>query len=429
MLGKSQVIINVHALSAQEKAQILYNHLKLGDQPVDFRAAVKNYLPAIAEQKDFLPEAARRFSSTFFAGRLTRSRESVTAFFEKPEDFLLETVTNLSADCRAAIAVVFMNGGQIASPISAEDLEAAASAFGVNAGAVREQLEALNGSLLLLAQSEEGPYWTYKHPTVSDAFARYVAGSPEQVEIYLRGARATSIIREVVCAGYQFVGASVVIPDSLHELLEERIAGLERYQLVSFLSYRSNPKFSKRLLDRRPDILKGLLRFDSPIREDTDAQLVATLHTQGLLPEEIRATFLECAKEAVAEEADSSFLDDGDIESVFTEEEKYELLNLAESEVLVKLSEHVNRLRDQWGGDTSPEEHFEYFEDSLRSFVKALAYRIDDQKILASAQSEISYAVSSMNEEYEPTSSTSAPTASSTPQNATLANLFRDIDK
>jgi hypothetical protein len=113
ILNQSKVIINVHELSTQEKAQILYNHLKLGDQSTGFRQAVKDHLPEIAERKDFLPEGARRFGSRFFAGRLSTSREPVMSFFENPEEFLLDTIVNVAADCRAAIAVVFMNGGQI----------------------------------------------------------------------------------------------------------------------------------------------------------------------------------------------------------------------------------------------------------------------------------------------------------------------------
>ncbi len=429
ILGKSQVVINVHELSAQEKAQILYNHLKLGDQPTEFRAEVKSHLPAIAERKDFLPEAARRFSSVFFAGRLQPTRDAVSAFFEKPAEFLLETITNLSPDCRAAIAVVFMNDGRIFSPVSMEYIESAATAFGVNAGAVREQLEALNGSLLLLVKSDEGPYWTYKHPTISDAFARYVAGSPEQVEIYLRGASPGSIIYEVVCAGCEFSGTSVVIPDGLHELLEQRIGGLERFRLASFLSYRSNKKFSARLLLNRSDIIDGISYYSAPIREDTDAQLVATLHSQGLLPEATRLKFYDDVKRSVIEDADSSFLDDDDIQSVFTAKEIEDLLNLAETEVLPSISQHIDRLRRDWDGDSSPDDYFEPFEEAVKSFTTALSDRIDSQKAMVSARRDISYAVSSMNDEFEPSSSTAAPTASSTPQNTPLTNLFRDIDE
>jgi hypothetical protein len=41
MLRKSQVIINVHELTLEEKARILYNHIKLGDQPSSFRQKLK----------------------------------------------------------------------------------------------------------------------------------------------------------------------------------------------------------------------------------------------------------------------------------------------------------------------------------------------------------------------------------------------------
>lgn len=429
LLGKSQVTINVHEFTTQEKAQILYNHLKLGDQPKEFRIAVKDYLPSIAERKDFLPESARRFSSTFFAGQLRISKNTVTEFFEKPKDFLLETITNVSPECRAAIAVIFMNGGKISSPVPDKSLEPAATAFGVNTGAVRSQLDALNGSLLLLAQSDEGPYWTYKHPTVSDAFAQYVAKHPEQVEIYLRGARPNSIVLEVVCAGCEFSGTSLIVPDVMHELLEQRIAGLGRYSLVSFLSYRSNAKFSKRLLIRRADILDQLSNFFVPISGDSDAQLVATLYAQGLLPEEIRSEFVNHIRRGVVEEADSSFLDDDDIQNILTKNERDELLELAETEVLGNVTHHVDRLREEWDSDFSPEDYFEQLRCAFVSFATACSGKIDVEKVVKVAETEISYAISSMNEDYEPISSTSAPTALSTPQNTSLINLFRDIDE
>src|SRR5262249_55770831 len=156
-------------------------------------------------------------------------------------------------------------------PIGHADLGPAARAFGVSSGAAREQLQALNGSLLLLAQDEAGPYWTYKHPTVSDAFADYVAGDAELVEVYLRGATPASIVDEVVCAGATVDGAPVVVPDSLHDLLGDRIRDLEAYRLASFLSYRSNRQFSRLLLQLRPDILKRLYSFSIPNKDDTDA--------------------------------------------------------------------------------------------------------------------------------------------------------------
>ena len=255
VLRQSQVVINVEELSTAERAQILYNHLKMGDQSEAFRKAVKDYLPLIAERKDSLPETARRFGSNFFAGRLATNEESVLAFFEKPRTFLLETVSNLSRECRAAIAAVLLNGGKVLSPVSIDILTSAATSFGADPGLTRDQLGALNGSLLLLVEDDVGTFWTYKHPTVSDAFAAYLAGNSELVEMYLRGAHVDLIQREIVCAGISIQGAPLVVPDNLHCLLAQRLESLSSSSLRTFISYRSNRTFSQLMLSSACDRL------------------------------------------------------------------------------------------------------------------------------------------------------------------------------
>ena len=179
VLAKSQVIINVHELTVEEKARILYNHLKLGDQDENFRASIKPILPAIAKSEEFLPESARRLGNKIFTERLVWTSAGIIDFFERPMDFLEQTIENLAFECRAAIALVFLNGGKIRSPVPTDALKQPASAYGVTPAMIRVQLEAMNGSLLNLVEDEEGPFWTYRHPTISDAFASCVAKSPE----------------------------------------------------------------------------------------------------------------------------------------------------------------------------------------------------------------------------------------------------------
>src|SRR5882672_2434263 len=70
LLNESQVVIDVHDLSIQEKQQILYNHLKLGNQPSAFRAEIKPHLPSVAAHPRFIPEIARRLADPTFTKRL-----------------------------------------------------------------------------------------------------------------------------------------------------------------------------------------------------------------------------------------------------------------------------------------------------------------------------------------------------------------------
>lgn len=434
VLSKSQVVIDVHELTVSERAQILYNHIKLGDQPPSFKTKIKPFLPRLAESDHFLPETARRLGSQFFAGSLVPTEPTLEKFFVEPREFLKEIIAGLSLECKAAIAVLFLNGGVVRSPVSSDNILLGAEAFGVSAGGVKDSLEALNGSLLLLAQDEQGPIWTYKHPTVSDAFAGYVAETSELIELYLRGARPHSIIFEVVCGGIKIEGAPVVVPDTLHHLLATRLKDLETFFLRTFLSYRSNAAFSQLMLSLRPDIMNGLSSYGSPIKSDPDSRLLSKLHSQGVLPEENRLRFFECAKEALVEHADASVFEEYHLKGVLRDDELDELIALAEEKVLPFVSSYVDSWRSGWDNEYPPDDHFSDLESSVKALCRAVTARSsgDPQPVsdapLEELRVAIRSAISSMEDEYRDVSSTAAPLGQSTPQTTGLTGLFRDVD-
>jgi len=55
LLRESQVVIDVHDLTSEEKQQILYNHIKLGKQAKRFRTAIKPHLPLSPPTRDSFP--------------------------------------------------------------------------------------------------------------------------------------------------------------------------------------------------------------------------------------------------------------------------------------------------------------------------------------------------------------------------------------
>jgi hypothetical protein len=429
VLRRSQVIINVHELTVEEKARILYNHLKLGDQTEQFRKEIKPYLPDVARRDDFLPESARRLGTELFTSSLTITQSGIADFFARPMEFLEQTIEGLAPECRAAIALVFLNGGKVRSPVPAEMLTQPASAFGVSSPQLRGQLEALNGSLLNLAEDEEGPFWTNRHPTISDAFASYVAKSPELIEIYLRGARPESIVDEVVCAGIQIAGAKVVVPNGLHELLADRIANLAGHRLASFISYRSNKSFTARLMGLRPDLWKRLEFLSRPLKDDLNVDLLTTLHEQGILSKKRRLAFVEEVRAAAVEDADDSFLEYEPIARVLTDGERESILDDVETEVLGHLDQHVQRLRSSWDHDYEPSDYFDPLRASVRHFAEALAGRVNAEVVRQSAEKYISGAVWDMSDLYVPNSASPVPVQQSAAKVDSLDELFRDLDE
>ena len=154
LLKESQVVIDVHDLSADEKRQILYNHLKLGKQPRSFRTEIKPYLEDVASHPRFIPETARRLADPLFTKDLFIDEYYLGQFVEKREQLLQEVLQGLDADSKAALALIYMRNDRLESPIELQPSETEAlERLGSDLGGCVTALEALKGSLVLLSHA------------------------------------------------------------------------------------------------------------------------------------------------------------------------------------------------------------------------------------------------------------------------------------
>ncbi|MBL8642111.1 MAG: hypothetical protein JNL76_08370 [Alphaproteobacteria bacterium] len=432
-LTKNQVVIKVQDLKIEEKARILYNHLKFGSQPLYFIQAIKPFLSKISSLRSFLPESARRLGNPFFTSKLKLNEKEVIRFFEEPKDFLMDTLQSLEQESLAAIALVFLNGGKIRSPIPMEQIAPVSSVFGVESGKLKIHLESLKDSILLLANDNQGPYWTYKHPTVGDAFASYIAQSSEMVDVYLKGANPDSILDEVVCIGAYIEGAPVVVPEASHHILIERIANLPSSRLKIFVSYRANSEFTKQLVSLRSDIIPQSWSFFRPLSDDLDTLLFSRLHAFGMIDEITRKEFVEEVYKSLRDYADKSGLDDSSIQSVLTPSEKSQLRQLA-FDAMKDFRKYVREAESNWESEYDPDDHFSVLRETLDVFVSSLnedgsVNREEVHKLERQASSFIDDAVSDLSNSYSPP----APHDTTTPQELSVADsiddLFRDIDE
>ncbi len=429
LLEHSRVVINVEELTRKEKAQILYNHVRMGDQSKEFRTAIKPILPSIVASKSFLPETARRLGSTFFTKEIKIENEHVSRFFAEPAAFLLDTIENLSNDCQAAIAFIFLSGGHAASPIvNIEALDLAASSFSATNAQVKSALRALEGSLVILGQEREGSYWAFKHPTVGDAFGQLLAKDIELSEIYVRGAKLELLMREVVCAGVEFDGAPVRVPQHLYPLLIERMRKVTSDELFGFVTYRADAVFARQLLEERSDFLGILRDFFAPVSEDSDAQLLARLHQFELLSSEAREHFVQQVRTNAVDEADSSFLSDSDLRRVLSKEEISSILAEVEEKVIESVGDHVARVKDDWNSAYDPSDHFDQLRESIEMFAEELSLDLRYSPVLAYMEGNIDEAIGELYEDYRPLATVSAPTSNAQPGGA-FSELFRDVDE
>jgi hypothetical protein len=381
LLTNSQVIIDVQGLSDLERAQILYNHVRRGDQPNAWRKQLKPFLPAIATNRRFLPETARRLGSRFFTTGLSLSADDIQEFVEEPLPFLKEVLRTLGEPERAAIALIFLHGPVgVASPIPASDaLETVCRLSGVPSAEVARAMEALGGSLTLLLETEDGRRWTFKHPTIADAFAELVAESPEMVELYVRGAKLEKLLSEVVCAPVQLAGASVHVPPCHYDLLIDRMAekGLLDEDVLRFAAHRSDPPFLRRFVARVPDLSSLPSRIGSDMMWSSELDFLAKVKALGLLPESVRQRSVERVSELTTQWGDPAPFRDEEVRALFSNEEFDELGDRFQDEIV----EEFGLRPADWdarliSGDRAA--HLRDLQNSIRAFA---AVRPDDEAL------------------------------------------------
>ena len=401
LLNESKVVIDVQSLSGNEKRHILYNHLKLGKQPLSFRTVIKPYLERIADHPRFIPETARRLSDPLFTKDVFVDAYYLSQFVERRERLLQEVLQGLDRHSKAALALIYMRGGRLESPVALDGSETeACQRLGSDLGGCVAALEALKDSLVLLSHATGNSVWQFKHPTIGDAYANILVQSSEHLGIYIRGTAPDRLINQVTC-GDVGVERAVIVPKSLFSLLLEKLREITqtkaykspllsqfdaRRALQGFLARRCSRDFMTLYLARHPEILDRVARPRLYLDTVPEVRLAERLHQFGLLPEENRKKFVETVSSYAIEGEDTYALNNVGIRAIFTDEEHDELLERVRNELLPRLDDVRRDWEEDHVSDESPEEHMELLLTSFDTLKDAFA---DDQFAVRIIEREI----------------------------------------
>jgi hypothetical protein len=349
LLKESQVVIDVHNLTSLEKKQILYNHIKMGLQPIAFRKQIKPLLDFVASLPRFVPETARRIADPIFTKNVHISEWNLESFVNKQEAFLIEVLQGLDQDNLAALALIYMSNDKLISPIRLKQHESTAiERLGSSLGGCIVALAAMKGSLVQYINSEDEAFWKFKHPTIGDAFAQHIVDSPELIEIYLQGSPIEKLMEQVTLGDVGLERAIVVHSAFFHLMLERlknftstkayktqflSIWGAKR-KLQSFLANRCSKEFLRIYIELHPAILDQVAEPGLCLSAVSEVDLAYTLHRYDLLPEEQRLLFIKKVSEYAISLKDLYGLRSEYIRSIFKEEELTDLKKNLEENVI-----------------------------------------------------------------------------------------------
>lgn len=382
LFNESQVVIDVHKLQQEEKEQILYNHLKLGTQPLSFIKEVKPFLSAMAAHKRFIPETARRLADPAFTKGLYLWESTLLAFVDKQESHLKDLIRHLDLHSKGALALIYMNNGQLGSPIVLETSGVSAlSRLGSDIGNCILALDAMKDSLVQFTMIDDNAVWRFKHPTISDAYTAIISKSPEQLEIYLQGTAMDKVLDQVTCGNVELEKA-VIVPIKLFPLIINRIGSFKasseykssylsqwgaKRKVLTFLSRRCSREFLAQYLANSPELYEQLIKPSMSFYYSAEIDLMIRLADEKLLPEEYRKQFTDYIGEYTVTGEDLYLLKNEQLQALFTDEELF----VIKEKVKLELLPNIDSLREKrqsafrsYNNDTS-EEHMEDFLDKM----------------------------------------------------------------
>jgi len=228
LLSSNTAVVDVGSLGPEERSQILYNHIKAGNQPKKWKTRIKPFLETLSEDTNLLPEIARRLGDRNYTGGIESLPADLKRFVSEPMEFLKESLDELSDAQKAALTLVFLYRSRLPINISeSEHNKIACDKYCVSQIEIGAALEQVDGTFVVKKHDVDGDIWAFRHPTISDALSSLLGSRPDLTDLYLRGAKVEAIISDTVCAERGPIRDAIVISDASNDLLVSRILEVE----------------------------------------------------------------------------------------------------------------------------------------------------------------------------------------------------------
>ncbi len=382
LLDESKVVIDVRDISEDEKRQILYNHMKLGRQPAEFKTKIKGLLEGVANHPRFIPEVARRLADPMFTKELDLYQYALAEFVERREQLLVDICSRLDDACKAVLSLIYMRNGRLESPIQLTDIEETAlKRMNSDLGRVTQALQSLKDSFVVYVVVEQIACWTYKHPTIRDAFSEILRRNPELLNVFVAGTEVERLAQQVTC-GDVGIERAVVLPANLFPQMLDRLSTYQaspsykttwlsrwgaKRTLYSFLATRCSKPFLELYLAKFPDIISSVQDPGLYLAWSPEVDLGCRLFELGLLPEGARSKFSAKVCGYALQGADALVLQDGRLRALVTASEMEALRSALLSELLPNLSTARLRRENEYDETDDSHQHMAPFRDAAEA--------------------------------------------------------------
>jgi hypothetical protein len=394
-------VVDVGELTFEEKAQILYNHINFGEQSQSWRSSVKPHLAAVAAVVDFLPGIAERLGDPNFTKGLAPREISLVRFMEEPTEHLIDTVSALDEQLKAALYLVYVHqAGFDPNDHDTAAAQAVADLTGFTVTKIQDCFAELKGSFL----KQSGAKWTFAHPTISDALTEILRQKPHMMAALIRGAPIDTILGTFTCEGSPLIRDALVIPSTLDQALVARLSRTpdERHRnwmLFHFLSYRASDAVFTKVIGQYPELLQRLCWQTNPLANNPRIHTYARAHQFGLLPDGLRHEAAIHLENTALSDLDLSFFADKQMLALISPLRLVGLGMALRTIILPDLEEKIDEISADADLDEEPDSHFKTLLDALDS-IEEMDVNLDDDaaSLIDDARDQVKHAIDRLEE-------------------------------
>lgn len=274
IINDARVRVDVTELPNEDKAAILYNHIKDGSITKTQKSKLKRFLPELVGLQSFSPELARRLGSARYTRGLPYDHASLRVFFNQPVSYFKDLVQGLAHSEMAALVLCLASNNSVSVPVTRNAaVDAVMEAYSVSLAELADAFDALSGSLVRQVRQGTKLRWELYHPSMLDALQSELADKPSKAKVYLRSAQLRVLFRDTTMVSGPATTRLVFIPDTLYPDLIDRIretnsSGAEG--CAAYLASRGSDQFLWELQEVAPAVIDQALAAE-PDPNDTQA--------------------------------------------------------------------------------------------------------------------------------------------------------------
>jgi hypothetical protein len=338
-------VVNVGELSSREKLQILYNHVKHGDQVAAWKAKVKLHLNAVAAVDGFLPGISERLGNPDFTAKLRLTEDALCDFMAKPEEHLIEVINELEPEQFAVLALIYVHRGWMdLNELDRDAVSAVEEVTGLTETAILSRLSELAGSFTKQVSEASDEVWGFEHPTIADAITAILDAQPNMTSAIVRGGPIEKVMGQFVCEFGPTTTNAAKIPASLNDVLNRRLMEVPNSwrtngALFEFLSSGASDDVIEYQLQNHEGLMGRMLLTSSRASYSAKNRAAARAHSLGALNDFDRSEVSNELIKGAVNELDLSWVEEDD------------LLGLVEPRTLLSLGAALSsRVSDNFDG-------------------------------------------------------------------------------